>query len=86
MEPRLIDMPSEVKHISSLSASRDLIAVIDKESRLWTWSASLENMEALKMKSSPSLTSHLKRHRIKRVFLGNSYIFAMGDHIGRIQS
>lgn len=83
MHPIKVEMPNDVRQIREVKASKNLITAIDKANRLWVWSASSVGGDCtLKIGSNPSLVPQLRKHRIRHVFLGSSFIFAMGDNIG----
>jgi len=81
MYPIVIDMPPDVRAIREVRASKNLIAALDKNQRLFVWSATGDD-NTLGLKEIPRAVAALKKHRLRHVFLGDSYIFAMGDNIG----
>jgi hypothetical protein len=59
--------------------------VLDKTNRLWVWSAaSPHGDDSLKLQGLPQLAEGLNKHRIRHVFMGSQYVFAMGDDVGEI--
>ena len=81
MYPVRIDMPPDVRAIREVRASKNLVAALDKNQRLYVWSAAAPG-NPLGLREIPKPVPALKRHRLRHVYLGDSYIFAMGDNIG----
>jgi hypothetical protein len=81
MYPIVIDMPPEVRAVREVRASRNLLAALDKNQRLFVWSA-VGPGNTLGLKEIPRAVPALKKHRLRHVYLGKTYIFAMGDNIG----
>lgn len=81
MYPILIDMPPDVRAIREVKASKNLVAALDKNQRLYVWSATAPG-NPLGLREITKPVPSLKRHRLRHVYLGDSYVFAMGDNIG----
>jgi alpha-tubulin suppressor-like RCC1 family protein len=79
--PMELQMPNEIRSVKQLQCSRNLCSIVDKQGKLWVWAAQ-KGDENLYPPLVPTQVESLRSNQIKRVYLGHSYIIAMGHTVG----
>ena len=81
--PLRIDLPNEIRSLSQIACSRNLVSILDKHGKVWLWSAQKGCDENLKsIPSNPTQVEGLRSNTIKKVYLGHSFIVCMGHTVG----
>ena len=80
--PLRIDLPNEIRSLSQIACSRNLVSILDQHGKVWIWFAQKGDENLKSIPSSPTQVEALRSNTIKKVYLGHSFIVSMGHTVG----
>ena len=80
--PLRLDLPNEIRSLSQIACSRNLVSILDQHGKVWVWSAQKGDENLKSFPSNPTQVEALRSNTIKKVYLGHSFIVSMGHTVG----